>query len=71
MSVNIFYNGIDFFSQNNLVTPNVSRGYENIMFGDIVGKKENVVLSGTIHVNTPPSNCDYMSELNTLRNNCF
>jgi len=69
MSVNIFYNGVDFFSQNNLVTPNVSRGYENIMFGDIVGKKENVVLSGTIHVNTPPSNCDYMSELNTLRNN--
>lgn len=67
MSVNIFYNNTDFFSQNNLATPEVSRSTTNIVFGDKVGVKENLQLTGQIHLENPPANCDYFSELNTLR----
>lgn len=67
MSVNIFYNNTDFFSANNLATPKVSRSTEKIIFGESVGAKELINLSGTIHIENPPSNCDYFSELNSIR----
>ena len=67
MSVNIFYNGTDFFSQNSLPTPNVSRNTENIIFGDKVGLKEVLTLSGQIYLENKPSDCDYLSALNVLR----
>jgi hypothetical protein len=67
MSVNIFYNNTDFFSQNNLATPEVSRSTTSIVFGDKVGVKENLQLTGQIHLENSPTDCDYFSELNTLR----
>ncbi len=67
MSVNIFYNNQDFFSDNDLPTPHVSRSTSNIIFGESVGLKELVNLSGQIYLDEPPSDCDYLTELNQKR----
>lgn len=67
MSVNIFYNNQDFFSDNNLSTPNVSRSASSIIFGEKRGNKETIVLSGVAHLETAPTDCDYLTSLNSLR----
>ena len=67
MSVKIFYNNQDFFSDNNLPTPHVSRSTSNIIFGENVGLKELVNLSGQIYLDEPPQDCSYLTELNQKR----
>ena len=67
MSVKIFYNDIDFFSQNKLATPIVNRSISNISFGEKVGVKEDLSLSGVIHIEGDVEDCDYFSRLNNLR----
>ena len=67
MSVQIFYNGEDFFGDNDLPTPNVSRSTQNIMFGDHQGVKEILNLRGQIYIDNPPQDCNYLSVLNLKR----
>ena len=71
MSVKIFYNNTDFFSNNNLPTPAVSRSSSSISFGEKVGDMEVIELSGTAYLKDPPSNCNYLQELNNLRDSLF
>ena len=63
MSVEIIYNNINFFNQENLATPQIERSTSNIIFGKKRGVKEHIILSGTIHIENPPQNCDYKSKL--------
>lgn len=63
MSVEIIYNNINFFNQENLATPQIERSTSNIIFGKKRGLKEHIILSGTIHIENPPQNCDYKSKL--------
>lgn len=64
----IQYNGSDFFSANNLATPNIeSRSLAPIVVGKKRGNKEVLILSGDIHIANPPVNCDYFTELKNIR----
>lgn len=69
MSVNIIYDNVDVFSNNNLATPSVKRETEKIIMGEQHGIKEIVELSGTIHVEGQVHECDYFNILKDKRDN--
>ncbi len=71
MSVNIFYNSVDFFSSKDIPTPKVRRSSATVEMGEITGVRELLVLEGSIYIESPPTNCDYFSEITKIRDELF
>ena len=71
MSVNIFYNSVDFFSSKDIPTPKVRRSSTTVEMGEITGVRELLVLEGSIYIESPPADCDYFSEITKIRDDLF
>lgn len=67
MSTNIFYNGVDYFTQNDLATPKVSRSSSPKKIGKYRGVTEIISLTGKINIQNIPGDCDFLSELKNKR----
>jgi hypothetical protein len=55
MSVNIFYNSVDFFSSKDIPTPRVRRSSTTVEMGEITGVRELILLEGKYIHRVSPS----------------